>query len=245
MGQVIKQIFPILGMSCASCAARVDKTLNSQPGVQEASVNYASATAQVIYDAGTCSPLLLKAAVQNAGYDLLVEGQEDAADEAEKIHVAHYERLKKRTLGAIVLAVPIMLLSMIWMQVQWVNYVVWLLATVVLFVFGRSFFISAWKQGKHGTCNMDTLVALSTGIAYIFSVFNLLYPEFWLKRGIEPHVYFEASSVIIAFILLGRLLEERAKRNTSAAIRKLIGLQPKTVTIWTSEGERILPIASI
>ena len=245
MGQVIKQIFPILGMSCASCAARVDKTLNSQPGVQEASVNYASATAQVIYDADTCSPLGLKAAVQNAGYDLLVEGQEDAADEAEKIHVAHYERLKKRTLGAIVLAVPIMLLSMIWMQVQWVNYVVWLLATVVLFVFGRSFFISAWKQGKHGTCNMDTLVALSTGIAYIFSVFNLLYPEFWLNRGIEPHVYFEASSVIIAFILLGRLLEERAKRNTSAAIRKLIGLQPKTVTVWTPEGERILPIVSI
>ena len=240
-----KKIFPVLGMSCASCAARVDKTLNGQPGVQEASVNYASATAQVIYDPDACSPLLLKAAVQNAGYDLLVEGQEDAADEAEKIHLAHYERLKKRTFGAIVLAVPIMLLSMIWMQVQWVNYVVWLLATVVLFVFGRSFFISAWKQGKHGTCNMDTLVALSTGIAYIFSVFNLLYPEFWLKRGIEPHVYFEASSVIIAFILLGRLLEERAKRNTSAAIRKLIGLQPKTVTIWTSEGERILPIASI
>ena len=240
-----KEIFPVLGMSCASCAARVDKTLNSQPGVQEAAVNYASATAQVIYDADACSPLLLKAAVQNAGYDLLVEGQEDAADEAEKIHLAHYERLKKRTLGAIALALPIMLLSMIWMQVQWVNYVVWLLATVVLFVFGRSFFISAWKQGKHGTCNMDTLVSLSTGIAYIFSVFNLLYPEFWLKRGIEPHVYFEASSVIIAFILLGRLLEERAKRNTSAAIRKLIGLQPKTVTIWTSEGERILPITSI
>ena len=240
-----KEIFPILGMSCASCAARVDKTLNGQPGVQEASVNYASATAQVIYDADACSPLLLKAAVQNAGYDLLVDRQEDAADEAEKIHLAHYERLKKRTLGAIVLAVPIMLLSMIWMQVQWVNYVVWLLATVVLFVFGRNFFISAWKQGKHGTCNMDTLVALSTGIAYIFSVFNLLSPEFWLKRGIEPHVYFEASSVIIAFILLGRLLEERAKRNTSAAIRKLIGLQPKTVTVWTPEGERILPIASI
>ena len=174
---MIKQTFPVLGMSCASCAARVDKTLNSQPGVQEASVNYASATAQVIYDADACSPLLLKAAVQNAGYDLLVEGQEDAADEAEKIHLAHYERLKKRTLGAILLAVPIMLFSMIWMQVQWVNYVVWLLATVVLFVFGRSFFISAWKQGKHGTCNMDTLVALSTGVAYIFSVFNLLYPE--------------------------------------------------------------------
>ena len=245
MGQVIKQIFPILGMSCASCAARVDKTLNSQPGVQEASVNYASATAQVVYDADVCSPLNLKAAVQNAGYDLLVKGQGEEADEVEKAHADRYRNLKRRTMGAIVLAIPIMVLSMAFMHLAWVNYVVWLLSTPVVFVLGRGFFVGAWKQLKHGTSNMDTLVALSTGIAYMFSVFNLFFPEFWLKRGIEPHVYFEASSVIIAFILLGRLMEERAKRNTSAAIRKLIGLQPKTVTVWTPEGERILPIASI
>ena len=238
-------MFPILGMSCASCAARVDKTLNSQPGVQEASVNYASATAQVIYDVNVCSPISLKAAVQNAGYDLLIDSQADAADELEKAHTVHYERLKKRTFGAIALAVPVMVLSMVWMHVQWMNYVVWALATLVLFIFGKNFFVSTWKQLKHGSCNMYTLVALSTGIAYIFSVFNLLFPEFWLKRGIEPHVYFEASSVIIAFILLGRLLEERAKRNTSSAIRKLIGLQPKILTIWTPEGERILPITDI
>ena len=245
MGQLIKQTFPVLGMSCASCAARVDKTLNSQPGVQEASVNYASATAQVTYDDEVCSPSILKAVVQHAGYDLLIDNQEEASDEAEKAHLARYENLKKRTLLAIVLAVPIMVLSMVWMDVRWVNYVVWLLATPVVFVLGRGFFISAWKQLKHGTCNMDTLVALSTGIAYLFSVFNLFFPAFWLERGIEPHVYFEASSVIIAFIMLGRLLEERAKRNTSAAIRKLIGLQPKTVTIYTSEGERILPVTAI
>ena len=240
-----KEIFPVLGMSCASCAARVDKTLNSQPGVQEASVNYASATAQVVYDADVCSPLSLKAAVQNAGYDLLVGGQEEEADEVEKAHADRYRNLKRRTMGAIVLAIPIMVLSMVFMHLAWVNYVVWLLSTPVVFVLGRGFFVGAWKQLKHGTCNMDTLVALSTGISYMFSVFNLFFPEFWLKRGIEPHVYFEASSVIIAFILLGRLMEERAKRNTSAAIRKLIGLQPKTVTVWTPEGERILPIASI
>ena len=242
---MIKQTFPVLGMSCASCAARVDKTLNDQPGVQEASVNYASATTQVTYDDEVCSPSILKAVVQHAGYDLLIDNQEEASDEAEKAHLARYENLKKRTLWAIVLAVPIMVLSMIGMDVRWVNYVVWLLATPVVFVLGRGFFISAWKQLKHGTCNMDTLVALSTGIAYLFSVFNLFFPVFWLERGIEPHVYFEASSVIIAFIMLGHLLEERAKRNTSAAIRKLIGLQPKTVTIYTSEGERILPVTAI
>ena len=245
MSEIKKETFPVLGMSCASCAARVDKTLNGLPGVQEASVNYAAATAQVMYDADECSPLVLKAAVQHAGYDLLIEAESDVADEAEKAHAARYESLKKRTLWAIVLAVPIMVLSMAFMHVEWVNYVVWLLSTPVVFVLGRGFFVSAWKQLKHGTCNMDTLVALSTGIAYLFSVFNLFFPQFWLARGIEPHVYFEASSVIIAFILLGRLLEERAKRNTSAAIRKLMGLQPKTVTVWTSEGERILPITAI
>ena len=245
MSKIRKETFPVLGMSCAACATRVDKTLNGQPGVQEASVNYASATVQVTYDADECSPLVLKAAVQSAGYDLLIASKEEGEDEAEKARQARYESLKKRTLWAIVLAVPIMVLGMVWMHVHWVNVVVWLLSTPVVFVLGRGFFISAWKQLKHGTCNMDTLVALSTGIAYVFSVFNLFFPEFWLERGIEPHVYFEASSVIIAFILLGRLLEERAKRNTSAAIRKLIGLQPKTVTVLTSEGERILPITAI
>ena len=245
MSSIKKEAFPVLGMSCASCAARVDKTLNNLPGVQEASVNYASAMAQVVYDADACSPEVLKAALQNVGYDMLIDSQDEAVDEAEKAHLARYESLKKRTRWAIALALPIMVLSMVWMHVHWVNYVVWLLATPVVFVLGRGFFISAWKQLKHGACNMDTLVALSTGIAYVFSVFNLFFPTFWLSRGIEPHVYFEASSVIIAFILLGRLLEERAKRNASTAIRKLIGLQPKTVTIWTSDGERILPVTSI
>ena len=240
-----KETYPVLGMSCASCAARVDKTLNCQPGVQEACVNYASATVQITYDTDECSPLLLKAAVQNAGYDLLIDAQEEASDETEKAYTARYESLKKRTLWAIVLAIPIMVLSMVWMHVHWVNYVVWILSTPVVFVLGRSFYANAWKQLKHATCNMDTLVALSTGIAYVFSVFNLFFPEFWLSQGIEPHVYFEASSVIVTFIMLGRLLEERAKRNTSSAIRKLMGLQPKTVTIQTLEGERILPVTSV
>ena len=245
MSENRKDTFPVLGMSCASCASRVEKTLNGQPGVQEASVNYAAATVQVIYDADQCDATILKAAVQHAGYDLLIDDQKDASGGAEKAHVARYENLKRRTFGAIMLALPIMVLSMGFMDVSWVNYLVWLLATPVVFVLGRGFFVSAWKQLKHGTCNMDTLVALSTGIAYIFSLFNLFFPDFWLERGIEPHVYFEASSVIIAFILLGRLLEERAKRNTSVAIRKLIGLQPKTVTVLTVDGERILPITAI
>lgn len=245
MNEIKKETFPILGMSCASCAARVNKALNGQPGVQEACVNYAAATAQVIYNADECSPLDLKAAVENAGYDLLVEADEDVADELEKVHAVRYAGLKKRTVAAIVLAVPIMILSMAFMDVRWVNFLVWLMATPVVFVLGRNFHINAWKQLRHGSCNMDTLVSLSTGIAYFFSLFNLFFPEFWLERGIEPHIYFEASSVIVAFILLGRLMEERAKRKTSAAIRKLIGLQPQTVVVLTDKGERIQPISSV
>ena len=245
MSEIKKETFPILGMSCASCAARVNKALNGQPGVQEACVNYAAATAQVIYNADECSPLDLKAAVENAGYDLLVEADEDVADELEKVHAVRYAGLKKRTVAAIVLAVPIMILSMAFMDVRWVNFLVWLMATPVVFVLGRNFHINAWKQLRHGSCNMDTLVSLSTGIAYFFSLFNLFFPEFWLEKGIEPHIYFEASSVIVAFILLGRLMEERAKRKTSAAIRKLIGLQPQTVVVLTDKGERIQPISSV
>lgn len=123
------------------------------------------------------------------------------------------------------------------MDLPGAGYLLWILSTPVVFWLGRDFFISAWKQFRHRSANMDTLVANSTGIAYLFSLFNLFFPEFWLSRGIHPHVYFEASSVIIAFILLGRLLEERAKGNTSTAIRKLMGLQPQTVTRISTSGE--------
>lgn len=124
------------------------------------------------------------------------------------------------------------------------KYIVWILSTIVVLGFGRSFYVHAWKQLKHGSSNMDTLVAISTGTAYLFSLFNMLFPDFWQSRGIHPHVYFEAASVIIAFILLGRLLEEKAKGNTSTAIKKLMGLQPKTVTVVGNE-ERIVPIEQI
>ena len=138
-----------------------------------------------------------------------------------------------------------MVISMFFEDISSLKYVLWILATPVVFGLGREFYINAWRQLKHGTSNMDTLVAVSTGIAYTFSVFNLLFPDFWLSRGIEPHIYFEAASVIIAFILLGRLLEERAKQNTSSAIKKLIGLQPKTVTIIVDSDERTVPITAV
>ena len=231
----IQKTFPVMGMSCAACAARVDKALNHQPGVRHAAVNYAAATATVEYDSDCCDEASLQQAVQAAGYDLLIHTDEHTADEVEQAHRQKYQALKFRATWAIVLSLPIIVISMVFMDMPYAGLVTGILATPVVFWLGRSFYINAWKQLKHGAANMDTLVALSTGIAYLFSVFNLLFPDFWLSRGIEPHVYFEASSVIIAFILLGRLLEERAKGNTTSAIKKLMGLQPKTVTLVGNE----------
>ena len=250
---IVQETFPVLGMSCASCSARVEKTLNHQSGVKKAVVNYASATATVEYDPTSCSSEALQQAVQAAGYDLLINQDGNTLEEAEEAHNKKFSALKFRTTWAIILSMPVVIIGMFFMDMPHANLIMWALSTPVVFWLGRGFFTSAWKQLQHGSANMDTLVAISTGTAYLFSLFNMLFPDFWLSRGIHPHVYFEAASVIIAFILLGRLLEEKAKGNTSTAIKKLMGLQPKTVTIIVDEGhavphssfERVIPIEQI
>ena len=242
--KIIKGSFPVLGMSCASCAARVDKTLNKQKGVCNAAVNYAAATATVEYDAEMTSPEVLQKAVQDAGYDLYIE-KDDELNDLDKQREAAYQSLKRRTICAFVLSIAIMVISMFLKDWKYARIIMGLLATPVVFGMGSLFFVNAWKQLKHGSSNMDTLVASSTGIAYLFSLFNLLFPSVWTSRGIEPHVYFESSAMIIAFILLGRLLEAKAKGNTATAIKKLMGLQPKTVTIIKDDEERIIPIQQI
>lgn len=240
------QTFPVLDMSCAACATRVEKTLNRQPGVYHAQVNYAAATATVEYNPQECTPETLKGAIQNAGYDLVIETNAQKEKIAEDAHSRKYHQLKQRTFFSLMLSVPVAIIGMCFMDWTYANYVMWILSTPVVFWLGRDFYRNAWKQLKHHTSNMDTLVAVSTGIAYTFSLFNLFWPEFWLSRGIHPHVYFEAASVIISFILLGRLLEEKAKGNTSEAIKKLMGLQPATVTILTPEGQlKEIPVEQV
>ncbi len=246
--QMEKRTFPVLDMSCAACAVRVDKTLNRQPGVCSATVNYAAATATVEYDPATCTPEQLQEALQEAGYGLVIEGdRRQMEDRAEQAHDEKYRRLKRRCIGAITLALPVAVIGMGFMDWTYAGWASWLLATPVVFWFGRDFHANAWRQLRHGSANMDTLVSNSTLVAYLFSVFNLFFPEFWTRRGVEPHVYFEASAVIIAFILLGRLLEERAKGHTSTAIRKLMGLQPRTATVVTGEDGQTaeIPIENI
>ena len=237
-----KATFPVTGMSCAACAARVGKALSRQPGVEEANVNYATACATVTYDPRRCSPAALEAAVREAGYGLLVQQGKDAEQAAARQRGRGYRQLRRQAIAAIVLAAPVAVSGMAFTDTAWAGYVSWALATAVVFGCGRRFYANAFRQLRHGSSNMDTLVAASTGIAYLFSTANLLFPEFWLKKGIEPHAYFESASVIIAFILLGRLLEERAKQKTSDAIRALAGLQPSTVTLAAPQGERTVPV---
>lgn len=241
-----KETFPVLEMSCAACAARVEQIINALPGVEEATVNFAASQVRVNYHPEKTSPQKIREAVREGGYDLFIEKEEEEAEVLEELYAEKEQILKRRTLWAVILALPIAVIGMFFMHMPYANEVMWVLSTPVVFWLGRDFFVNAWKQAKHHTANMDTLVALSTSIAYLFSVFNTLFPAFWIQRGVQPHVYFEASAVIIAFILLGRLLEERAKGNTSSAIKKLIGLQPKTVTVLSTDGqERQIPIKEV
>ncbi|RZJ35445.1 MAG: copper-translocating P-type ATPase [Flavobacterium sp.] len=242
----IKKNFPVLNMSCASCAASSESILRNQPGVVNVSVNYANTTAQVEYIPTITDPAKLKIALQAVGYDLMTDEGDDAKDALEELRTSKFKTLKTRTIAAIALSVPLMAIGMFFMEIPYANYIMWALATPVVLIFGKQFFVGAWKQAKHRSSNMDTLVALSTGVAYLFSVFNTLYPQYWLNRGLEPHVYFEASAVVIAFILLGKMLEEKAKGNTSSAIKKLMGLQPKTVTVIHHGGHQMeMPVAAL
>ena len=236
--------FPVLEMTCAACAVSVESMLKSTPGVKDAGVNFANQTAWVEYDKKTAKPADLRNSVRSIGYDLVIDVEDPQAVQ-EEAQRKHYLAVKKRTIWAWALALPLMIIGMAFMHWPYTNYATMVLSAPVVFYFGRSFFINAWKQARHGKANMDTLVALSTGIAYTFSAFNTFFPEFWHSRGIEAHVYYEAAAMIIAFISLGKLLEEKAKSNTSSAIKKLMGLQPKTVRVVMNGVEQEIPVAAV
>lgn len=245
-GKYVKRTFPLAGLHCAGCVARVEKILNAQTGVVAASVNLAASTAAVEYDTMQTSPERLRQAVQEGGYDMLADSDDDTPDELERMNRERYRDLKRRAFWAVVLAIPVVVIGMFFMDMPYGGAIMALLSAPVVFWLGRGFFVNAWQQLRHRSATMDTLVALSTGIAYLFSLFNLVFPEFWLSRGVEPHVYFEAAAVIIAFILLGRTLEEKAKGDTTASLKKLIGLQPKNAIVVAADGTQTeIPISRI
>jgi len=235
----------VSGMSCASCAARTESFVRNLSGIKSASVNFADTSLMVEFFPDEISPEEIKKGVNSIGYDILIE-ESGAIEMQEEAQQARLAELRRNTAGAAALSIPLFIISMFFMNIPYANYLMMALAAPVVFWFGRQFFTGAYKQLKHRSANMDSLVAMSTGIAFIYSAFVTFSPHLFHKEGIDGHVYFEASGVIITFILLGRFLEEKAKTKTSSALKKLLGIQSKTVTLINSDGsQKVIPVSEV
>lgn len=238
-----KNTFPVTGMTCAACASSVETILQYTDGVKSANVNFASNTVLVEFDEST-NPESLNKALTDIGYGLIIS-DENATEASASAQEEEYQATKKRVIWSALLTLPVFVIEMFFMDWELGKWISLIFTIPVLFYFGQPFYVGAWKQAKYGKANMDTLVALSTGIAFLFSLANTVYPEFWLTRGVMPHVYYEAATVIITFITLGKLLEARAKSNTSSALKKLMGLQPKTLKAYLDGAEKEIPIDEV
>ena len=230
----MKKTIPVIGMACSVCSANVEKKLQSLEGINSASVSLASRTALVDYDPDIISLEDMKREISNAGYDLVIENDRSV----EEINRREFTLLRRRTLVSWLFAILTMCFSMGWISHtgSFANQICLLLTLANLLYCGKQFYVSAWKQLLHHTANMDSLVALSTLIAFLFSTFNTFFGEMvWGARGIEWHTYFDASVMIITFVLTGRCLEEKAKDSTASSIRQLMGMQPKTARLVTRE----------
>lgn len=241
----MKKTIPVVGMACSACSANVEKKLNSLEGVHAASVSLLSRSALVDFDPAVISLDDMKREINNIGYDLVTEADRSAIE----IEQSAYVLLRRKVLFSWIFALLVMAISMHWIVLgnrDMGNQVSLLLAFANLIYCGRSFYLTAFKQLRHGAANMDTLVALSTGISFLFSVFNTFWGEsVWGSRGIAWHTYYDASVMIITFVLTGRLLEEKAKDATASSIRQLIGLQPKTARIVQDGKIEEVPISTI
>ena len=257
----MKKTIPVIGMACSVCAANVERKLNSLEGINSATVSLAGRTALVDYDPEKITLEDMKREISNAGYDLVIEADRSA----EEINRREFTLLKRKTLLSWFFAILVMAFSMGWVSTgmentasmgngmmrdshasAFNNQISLILALLNMLYCGRMFYVSAWKQLKHRTANMDSLVALSTLIAFLFSAFNTFFGEMvWGARGIEWHTYFDASVMIITFVLTGRCLEEKAKDGTASSIKQLMGLQPKTARLVTSEKLEEVPISTI
>ncbi len=241
----MKKTIPVVGMACSACSANVEKKLNSLEGVHAASVSLAGRSALIDFDPAVISLDDMKREINNIGYDLVTEADRNAIE----IEKSAYVLLRRKVLFSWIFALLVMAISMHWIVLgnrDMGNQVSLLLAFANLIYCGRSFYLTAFKQLRHGAANMDTLVALSTGISFLFSVFNTFWGEsVWGSRGIAWHTYYDASVMIITFVLTGRLLEEKAKDATASSIRQLMGLQPKTARIVQDGKIEEVPISTI
>jgi len=232
-------------MACAACAGSVESMIASLPGVANASVNYAGASVHVAYNPETVSPADFVKAIEAIGYGLIID-EENLDEKLADIEFRHYHVLRQKLWVAGIFTLPVFILSMFHIfHLEYKNWILLALSLPVIIFSGSEFYLNAWKQARHRMVNMDTLVALSTGIAFIFSVLNTILPGIFLRAGLQPHVYFESATVIIAFILTGKFLEERSKSKASSVIRSLMGLQPKTLTVTRDGAEMELPLSLV
>lgn len=240
-----KKTIAVIGMACAGCAANVERRLNELNGISSAAVNFAARTALVEYDPKVITPQMMKEEIIKAGYDLVIDEDESVA----AIERHAYSQLIRRMAASWVFAALTMGISMRWLNVgstSAASQTMLIIALVNIAYCGRVFYVNAWRQLMHKTANMDTLVAMSTLISFLFSVFNTFWGDsFWGSRGIENHTYYDASVMIITFVLTGRVLEERAKSSTASAIRALMGMAPKTARLVNGDSIDEVPIAAL
>ena len=241
----MKKTIPVIGMACSACSANIEKKLNSLNGITSASVSLPSRSALVDFNPDEVSLTDMKAAINAIGYDLVIEEGRSAVE----IEKRAYTLLKRKAILSWIFAIGVMAISMHWINLgnnNTSNQVALLVALGNMLYCGKQFYVSAWKQLKNGLANMDTLVALSTLIAFLFSVFNTFWGEaVWSSRGIVWHTYFDASVMIITFVLTGKLLEEKAKDGTASSIREMMGMTPKTAHIVDGDKVEEVPISTI
>ncbi len=240
-----RDVFAVTGMACAVCAGSVESMIASLPGVTTAAVNYAGSNVYIAYDPETITPDDFAKAIESIGYGLIIT-QDDLSEKLADIEFRHFNELKRKLYIAGIFTLPVFILSMFHIfHFEYKNWILLTLSLPVIIFSGSGFYLNAWKQAKHRMVNMDTLVALSTGIAFIFSVLNTVLPSVFLSAGLQPHVYFESATVIIAFILTGKFLEERSKSKASSVIRSLMGLQPKNLTVTRDGSEIEMPLSMV
>ena len=241
----MKQTIPVIGMACSACSANVEKKLNELDGINAASVSLPGRSALVDFDPQVISLEKMKAEINTLGYDLVID-KETSVDEIEK---REYVLLKRKTALSWLFSIAVMCVSMRWIDLgsrDIANQVALLIALANMLYCGRQFYVSSFKQLLHGSANMDTLVALSTGIAFLFSTFNTFWGDaVWMSRGVVWHTYFDASVMIITFVLTGRLLEEKAKDGTASSIRQMMGMAPKTAHVVDGDKIEEVPISTI
>ncbi|MGL5014284.1 MAG: heavy metal translocating P-type ATPase [Bacteroidales bacterium] len=229
MKSVIKRSFNIKGLNCASCASKVERALRANEYVVDVNVNLPMSTISIEYDSTALSPVILESIVDSVGYKLIVEHID--SEELDQLSKREYKRIRLEAIFAFILSIPLFILSMFFTNKPLVNEASALVSGVILFYFGRGFFQRAYKGAKSKSISMDSLVVLSSSIAYIFSLISLLFPSLFSTHGTETHLYFEASGMVVSFILVGRVLESKAKMSSASAIKSLMGLQPKSAVI--------------